>query len=136
MERLRRMFDSHPAPASDAGEEAYALVEAAAECARACTTCADACLEEQDPTALRRCIRTNLDCADVTAATGAIIARPGAQSPELLRSQLAACAAACRSCAEECDRHADEMEHCGICAESCRACADACDRMGKAVVAA
>lgn len=135
MERVRQMFASHPNPASEAGDEAFALVQAAAECAAACTTCADACLEEDDPAAMRSCIRSNLDCADLCAVTGRLIARPGAQDAETLRAQLKACAIACRACAEECDRHAEAAEHCGICAESCRACASACDRMQQALVA-
>ena len=53
VERVRQIFDTHPAPASDAGEEAYALVRATAECVAVCTTCADACLES-DPGAMAR----------------------------------------------------------------------------------
>ena len=135
MDRVRQMFQDHPAPASDAGEEAFALVQAAAECTYTCTTCADACLEEEDPTKLRACIRLNLDCAEICSVTAKLIARPGAQDPALLRAQLAACAAACRACAEECGKHAQMHEHCRICAESCRACAEACDRMKGALVA-
>lgn len=134
MERIPRIFDAHPAPASDAGEEAFALVKAAAECAVACTACADACLEEDEPGPMRRCIRQNLDCADLCVATLRLISRPGKQDPGVLRGQLDACAAACRACADECERHADRMEHCAVCAESCRACADACDRMRSAIV--
>jgi hypothetical protein len=135
MERVRQMFVSHPNPASDAGDEAFALVQAAAECAAVCTTCADACLEEADPAALRSCIRANLDCAEICALTGRLIARPGKQDPGTLRAQLEACAIACRACAAECERHAAAMAHCRICAESCRACAGACDRMRQALVA-
>lgn len=136
MDRVMEMFRAHPNPASDAGDEAFALVRAATECAQVCTTCADACMEEDDPARMRLCIRTNQDCADITAVTARLVARPGAQSAELLRWQLEACATAARACAEECDKHADEMEHCRICAESCRACAEASERMLGAVVPA
>lgn len=135
MDRVRQMFQSHPAPASDAGEEAFALVQAAAECTYTCTTCADACLEEDDPASMRTCIRLNLDCAEICSVTTKLIARPGEQDPDLLQAQLAACATACRACAEECDRHAGEHDHCRICAESCRECAEACERMKSALVA-
>lgn len=134
MERVRQMFASHPNPASDAGNEAFALVQAAAECASVCITCADACLEEDDPAELRSCIRTNLDCADLCVVTGRLIARPGTQDARILRAQLEACAIACRACAAECERHGEAMEHCRICAESCRECAGACDRMQQALV--
>src|SRR5690554_6852437 len=116
MDRVRQMFRAHPAPASDAGDEAFALVRVMAECTLVCTTCADACLEEPDPSSLRRCIRTNLDCADVCAATDRLLSRPGPQDHESLRSQLEACRVLCRACAEECDKHAGKHEHCRICA--------------------
>lgn len=134
MDRLKKMFQTHPSPASDAGDEAFAMVNAAAECAYVCTTCADACMEEQDPAKLRKCIRNNLDCADICQATARLISRPGEQDPEVLRAQLDACAIACRACADECEKHAEMHEHCRVCAESCRACAEACDRMKKALV--
>ncbi len=134
MDRIRQIFASHPNPASDAGEEAFALVQAAAACAAVCTTCADACLEEDHPAAPRSCIRMCLDCAELCAVTGRLIARPGAQDPDTLRAQLEACAIACRACAAECDEHAETMDHCRICAESCRACADACERMQQTIV--
>ena len=135
MDRVRKMFEAHPSPASDAGEEAFALVTSATECMLVCTTCADACLEEDDPSSLRECIRLNQDCADVCQATARLIARPGEQAPALLQAQLDACAAACRACADDCEKHASKHEHCGICAESCRECAQACDRMKAALVA-
>lgn len=135
MDRVNQMFKSHPAPASDAGEEAFALVKAAAECTYTCTTCADACLEEDDPVAMRACIRLNLDCAEICSVTAKLIARPGEQDPKLLQAQLDACVTACRACAEECAKHAGEHDHCRICAESCRECADACERMKDALVA-
>lgn len=134
MDRVRQMFQDHPAPASDAGDEAFALVQAAAECTYTCTTCADACLEEDDPSSLRGCIRLNLDCAEICSVTAKLIARPGAQDRNLLRAQLDACEAACSACADECEKHAERHEHCRICAESCRACADACERMKGALV--
>lgn len=135
MDRIHQMFAHHPNPASDAGEEAFAVVQATAECAAVCTTCADACLEEDDPAAMRSCIRLCLDCAGICTVTGRLIARPAAQDRDTLRAQLEACAVACRASAEECDRHADSAGHCRFCAESCRACANACDRMQKALVA-
>ncbi|HEX2251804.1 MAG TPA: four-helix bundle copper-binding protein [Thermoanaerobaculia bacterium] len=135
MERVRQMFANHPDPASDAGDQAFALVQATAECAAVCTTCADACLSEDDPAPMRSCIRSNLDCADLCAVTGRLIARPGKQDPQTLRAQLEACAVACRHCASECEHHAAAMEHCRICAQTCRACAEACERMQQALVA-
>ena len=41
-------------------------------------------------------------------------------------SDLAHAIAACRLCAEECERHAAKMQHCRICGEACRRCERAC----------
>lgn len=135
MDRIRQIFDSHPKPASDAGDEAFALVQAASECAHACTTCADACLEADDPGPLRKCIRLNQDCAGICFLVGQLISRPGPQDSHLLQAQLDACAAACKACAEECEAHGDRMAHCRICAEACHACARACEVMKARLVA-
>lgn len=133
MDRLARMFDAHPEPASDAGEQALRAVREAAECSLVCTSCADACLVEG--AAMAECIRLCLDCADACTVVAKMLSRPGHQDRETLERTLEACSRACEACAEECERHADRMAHCGICAESCRSCAAACDRMTGALVA-
>lgn len=133
MNQLERMFDTHPAPASNAGERAFAAATSASECALVCTTCADACLSEDSDMA--HCVRLNLDCADICGAMARMLARPGHQDRETLELALETCVRACRACAEECERHADRMEHCRLCAEICRRCADACKEMTTALVA-
>lgn len=133
MDTLKKMFDAHPAPASDAGEKAFAAVTAAAECSLVCTACADACLSEEGD--LAECARLNLDCAEICASVAHLLSRPGHQDRETLDTMLEACARSCSACAEECERHADFMEHCRICAESCRRCASACEEMSTALVA-
>lgn len=99
------------------------------ECMSACAACADECLGEEDLDALRQCIRTDLDCADVCLATAQVLARGTPGSMAVLRAQLEACAIACRTCAEECERHADHHDHCRACAEACRRCEEACHAM-------
>ena len=46
MDRLRRVLESHPNPASTAGDEALECIYEAAQCSLVCSVCADACLEE------------------------------------------------------------------------------------------
>ena len=46
-----------------------------------------------------------------------------------------ACAAACRACGDECERHAQHHEHCRVCAESCRRCEEGCNRLLQALPA-
>jgi hypothetical protein len=46
---------------------------------------------------------------------------------------LEACAEACRICAEECERHAGDHEHCRVCAEACRRCEQACEDLRSSI---
>jgi hypothetical protein len=82
---------------------------------------------------LRQCIRTDLDCADICAATGAMASRRTGSNQAVLRAAIQACATACRACADECARHGGMHEHCRICAEACRRCADACEAAAREV---
>lgn len=134
MDRIERMFDTHPHPAGSNGDAAHRVVLAAVECAQTCAICADACLAEDNVSAMVDCVRLNLDCADVCAVTARLIARPSHRDAPALRAQLQACAEMCRACADECGSHADDMEHCRVCAEACRECAEACEAMVGALV--
>jgi hypothetical protein len=102
-------------------------IQACLECLAVCSTCADACAGDDNVVELRRCIRLNLDCADVCGATARILSRRG-QAADLsaLRALLEACASSCSSCAAECHKHADDHAHCGVCAAACQTCARAC----------
>ena len=119
------MLRTHPQATS---ADLSRVIEALTACAQTCTSCADACLgEEGHLSELVRCIRLNLDCADICEATARVLTRQTAFEPATARAMLEACAEACRLCAEECERHAEMgMEHCRICAESCRRCETAC----------
>jgi hypothetical protein len=77
-------------------------------------------------TELTKCIRTDLDCADVCATTGSVLSRHTGYDANLTKVVLQACQTACTSCAAECEGHAGMHEHCRICAESCRRCEQAC----------
>src|SRR5438270_6392056 len=86
-------------------------IDACTDCAQTCTACADACLGEASVAHLVTCIRLNLNCADVCVATAAVLSRAGGNATDAT-TLVEACAAACRACAEECDRHASIHEHC------------------------
>lgn len=102
-----------------------ACIDALIECAQTCTTCADSCLGEDSPDQLRECIRRDLDCADVCAATARIAGRPGADR-ELLLDLLGTCIRFCGACRTRCEQHAEHHEHCRVCAETCGRCEEAC----------
>jgi hypothetical protein len=128
--QTRAMLDSYPADLGNVDREALvACIDACAECAQICTACADACLSEEMVDELRRCIRTDLDCADLCATTARVLSRHTGYDANLTRAVLQACAAACRSCGDDCAEHADMHDHCRICAEACRRCQQACEEL-------
>jgi hypothetical protein len=82
---------------------------------------------------LRKCIRSDLDCADICEVTGRVLSRHTGYDANLTRAQLQACAQACKSCGDECEGHAEMHEHCRICAEACRRCEQACQAVLAAI---
>ena len=134
MSRVLQMLDTYPADLGRVDRQALTeCIEACFECAQACTACADACLSEQMVADLVKCVRTNLDCADVCDATGRVLSRHTGYDANLTRRLLDACALACRTCGDECERHAGMHEHCRVCAEACRRCEHACQNLIKAL---
>ncbi|HEX2190574.1 MAG TPA: four-helix bundle copper-binding protein [Longimicrobiaceae bacterium] len=129
MHHAPKMLETHPRPSSLDRAALADCVHACFDCEQTCTSCADACLGEPMLAELVRCIRLNLDCADVCGATGRLVARQTETEAAVLRAQLQACAEACRACGEECEKHAEMHDHCRVCAEACRECERACRRL-------
>ena len=127
MSHAQAMLETHPKGTELDTGALLVCIEACYDCAQSCTACADACLgEEEDVAMLVRCIRLCQDCADVCVTTGRVLTRQTAFDARLARAVVDACAQACRTCAEECERHAGHHEHCRVCAEACRRCEQAC----------
>jgi hypothetical protein len=124
---LSDMINTHPHPTSADLHTLVRCIEDCFSCSAACTSCADACLGEDTVQDLVRCIRLDLDCADVCATAGRVLTRQTESDPAVLRATLTACAEACRVCAVECERHAEHHDHCRVCAESCRRCEQSCN---------
>jgi hypothetical protein len=101
-------------------------IEAMSDCVEACTADVDHNLGEPSVAEMVKCIRLCLDCTDICAAALAIISRQGGFDTNVARPLLQSCVAACRSCGDECDRHAGMHAHCRVCGEACRHCEDAC----------
>jgi hypothetical protein len=124
------MLQSHPDPLADLEPDLRArALERLMQCATVCTSCADACMAEGEVGGLRRCVRLDLDCADLCRTTATILARQSETDPSVLRATIQACLIACRSCGEECRSHADMHPHCRVCAEVCELCARVCDEL-------
>ncbi len=133
MTRAQAMLQTHPTGAAVNVDALTELIDSCFECAQACTACADACMGEEDVQMLTRCIRLDLDCADVCDATGRILSRQVAFEPEMARPVVEACARAVKLCGDECEQHAEHHEHCRVCMEACRRCEYACDQVLQAL---
>jgi len=127
------MLETYPGPITMDRSLLARAIESLVACSQACTSCADACLSEEMVADLRTCIRTNLDCADICDTTSRVLSRHTGYDRDVSRAQVEACAAACRSCGDECGEHAEMHEHCRVCAEACRSCEAACNDLLAAI---
>ena len=126
MSYARQMLDSYPHTSGlDAGVLA-AAIEALTDCTQACIADVDADLSEQDLAEMVKCIRLCLNCVDVCTATTGVVSRQAEYDTAVARPLLEACVAICKSCGDECERHAQHHRHCRVCAEACRRCEQAC----------
>ena len=123
------MLETYPRKIDLDRRSLASTIDTVLECGEACTECAAACLREGDIAALARCIRLDMDCADVCTATARVLSRHTEDDAGLTRAMLEACITACRACAEECAKHADHHEHCRICADACTRCERACGEL-------
>ena len=117
-----RMLDTYPAEINVDKQQLAQAIDALAACAQACTACADACLSESADMLprLTRCIRDNLDCADICATTAAVLSRHTGYDANLTQAQVQAALQATKTCADSCGEHRDMHEHCRVCEEACR----------------
>jgi hypothetical protein len=132
----RKMMDAYPRDFNVDRDVLVRCIEACYDCEQACTQCADDDLGEQGKLEqLAKCIRLNLDCADICLATGHVVSRQTEYDANVTRSILEACVQACKSCGDECERHAREGmgEHFQVCAEQCRRCQQACEELLQAI---
>ncbi|WP_415807187.1 four-helix bundle copper-binding protein [Bordetella muralis] len=72
---------------------------------------------------MARCIKLDMDCAQICRLSASYMAR----GSEFAQALCRLCAEVCQSCADECANH--QMDHCQRCAQACRQCADECRRM-------
>lgn len=126
MHHMRDMIGAHPDVKGSANDALIRCIEECQSCALTCISCADACLAEDMAAELGQCIRLDLDCADLCAAAASVATRRTGSNAQVIVATLEACEIACRLCADECEKHAGEHEHCRICAQSCRNCERTC----------
>jgi hypothetical protein len=133
MSYAKRLLDTYPRDINLDADLLAGAIDALSDCAQACIADADDDLSEQNIAEMVKCIGLCLDCADVCAATLRVVSRQTEYDANVTRPLLEACVAACRSCGDECERHAQMHEHCRVCAEACRRCEHACRQLVAAI---
>ncbi|MEV3937332.1 four-helix bundle copper-binding protein [Glycomyces sp. NPDC049804] len=126
MSTAKAMMETYPGEINLDRTRLAAANDALTACSASCTACADACLSEPMVAELVKCVRTDLDGADVCEAAARVLSRHTGYDANISRALLEACAVACKECADECERHASMHEHCRLCAETCRECERVC----------
>ena len=126
MSYARQMLDTYPGTVGVDAAVLAAAIDALSDCAQACIADVDADLSEQNLAEMVTCIRLCLDCADVCTATIGVTSRQASYDASVTRPLLQACVAICKSCGDECGRHAQMHEHCRVCEQACRRCEQAC----------
>ncbi len=116
------MLETYPAEINLDKQQLASVIDAVAACSQACTACADACLSESAAMLphLTKCIRDNLDCADVCDATVRVLSRHTGYDANLTRLQVQAAIQAVQTCGSSCSEHAQMHQHCGVCARACQ----------------
>ena len=126
MSYARRLLDTYPRALNVDADLLAAAIDALSDCAQACIADIDADLSEQNVAEMVTCIRLCLDCTDVCTAAAGVISRLAEYEPSSTVPLLYACAAVCKSCGDECERHAQMHAHCRVCEQACRRCEQAC----------
>ncbi|HUA30000.1 MAG TPA: four-helix bundle copper-binding protein [Streptosporangiaceae bacterium] len=126
MSYARQMLDTYPRDANVDSDLLAATIDALSDCAQTCNADNAADLTVPDVAEMATCIRLCLDCTDICGTAAAVVGRLAVNDPRVTRPLLEACAAICRTCGDECERHASHHAHCRICAEACRRCERAC----------
>ena len=127
MSYARQMLDTYPRTLTVDANALAAAIDATNDCAQACAADTDADLSEQNLAEMVKCIRLCLDCTDICTATNRVLSRLAEYDADATRALLESCVAVCKSCGDECERHAPHYAHCRVCTEACRRCERACE---------
>jgi uncharacterized membrane protein len=126
MSYAKQLLSTYPRTVDIDAALLAATIDALGDCAQACIADTDADLSEQNLAEMVRCVRLCLDCTDICTASAGVISRLGEYDASTTKPLLEVCAAVCKSCGDECERHAPHHEHCRVCAEACRRWERAC----------
>src|SRR3546814_6110182 len=79
-------------------EKFQSCIDACYACATDCDHCAVSCLGEQDVKAMARCIKLDMDCAQLCRLAASYMAR----GREFAQALCRLCADVCQACGDEC----------------------------------
>jgi hypothetical protein len=133
MSYASQLLDSYPRTFNVDTRILAAAIDALTDCAQACTSDADDDLSEPNVADMVKCIRLCLDCADICSTTAGVTSRQTEYDANVTRPLLEACIASCKSCGDECQRHAMMHTHCQVCEQACRRCEQACRELLDAI---
>ena len=133
MSYTKQMLDTYQRTFNIDATVLAVAINALGDCAQACAVDVTADLSEHDLGEMVKCIRLCLDCVDVCTAAVGITSRLAQSDDTVIKPLLEASVASCRSCGDECERHAQMHEHCQVCAEACRRCENACRELIDAI---
>jgi Cys-rich four helix bundle protein (predicted Tat secretion target) len=122
---LAQAQDQKKAPAG-AGKN-KALVDAAADCAKAGDICQEHCLGlmRNGDKSLAKCSASVAQMIPMCRALEALAIQDASE----LKAHAATCAKVCRECEAACKVHASHHEVCKRCMATCQRCAAACDKV-------
>ncbi|QTG80471.1 four-helix bundle copper-binding protein [Arthrobacter crystallopoietes] len=132
MSTTHHVLAVHPAAPETAPDHRVAraeCIDACLDCAQACTSGADAWLDEPGETDMRALQRAQQNCAAICVATASILPRlgsPGTDSGKaFLETLLQACRSACTACLEQSKPHLS-YPHSRLSHEACARCGQTC----------
>jgi Cys-rich four helix bundle protein (predicted Tat secretion target) len=116
------------APPTAVSPALQAVIDATNACLAAGNICLARCTDHLAagmPT-MADCQRAVMNMLAVSEAVSKVTAYRNSTTKNQ-KALAAACAEFCRTCAVECEKHADMHAECKACGEACRTCAKACD---------
>jgi hypothetical protein len=130
MTDVAAMLNAYPGEQPQVDEDTLVIcIQEALNCAQACIFCADACSADSSAAHLAQCAGAALNCADMATAVVRVLSRLTPYDRDVTAAALRALDEACRACYGQCQKHALDIESCQICGAACRRCAQACQRL-------
>jgi len=119
--------DKHDHHAHHAKNKNMHVVDSALTCLKDGQACLDHCfiLLKDGDTSIAKCAET---VTEMLVMCDGLAKMASYRSPHL-KDFAKVCAAVCKDCQDECEKHSDDHVECKQCAKSCADCIDACENI-------